>query len=235
MVRDTLIVIALAVVTICILHVLLTRVLLQMAPLAAAAAEGFQCGGGGGRNLRRRPIILPTSHGNSAASPWISDLAHSRSGNPGGCSDDDASSPSPSPAPSHHPQQQNFDSLEDELKQWMRRESGNWAEDASGQKAGGAAAAATDVHTTPPRAESSMSTSIDQVFQEQQVDMNGVHLVAAQVAATAAAEGNRSAGNDMPKEKPPGGVGGYSNVMNSGNLGNGLSAFDGLNSSYATF
>lgn len=229
MVRDTLIVLVLAVVTICVLHVLLTRVLLKMVPLS----EGFQCG----RNLRRRPIILPTTDGGGhshtqspCGSPWISDMAHSgNSGNSGGggVSDDDAPQAS-------HPQ--NFDSLEDELKQWVRRESGNWAENASGHKAGmlpaGAIATATDPPAPAPLSDSSssMSTSIDQVFQAQQVDMNGVHL------AAHVAEGSRSAGDEMPKPKETktGGVG-YNNVMNSGNLGNGLSAFDGRNSSYATF
>jgi hypothetical protein len=229
MVRDTLIVIVLAVVTICILHVLLTRVLLKMAP---PFAEGFQSG----RNRRRRrPRILPTSgYGlprtqspcSRSGSPWITALAHSgNSGGGGGgsVSDDDAS-------PTSHPQ--NFDSLEDELKQWMRRESGNWAENATGHKAGllpaVTGAPATDPHPTPRNDGSgSMSTSIDQVFQEQQVDLNGVYL------ATHVVEGSRSDTNEMPTEKT-GGVG-YSNVMNSGNLGNNLSAFDGLNSSYATF
>lgn len=100
----------------------------------------------------------------------------------------------------------NFHSLEDELKQWMQQESKSW----------------TEQNLTKEL--STKSTPIDSIFQTQQVDASGVKLSTQQES---------SSSNTSQEQKKPSAK--YSNTMNSGDLGNGLSAFDNMECSFATF
>ena len=103
----------------------------------------------------------------------------------------------------------NFHSLEDELKQWMQQESKSWTEQNL---------------TKELSTESMKATPIDSIFQTQQANASGVKLSTQQES---------SSSNTSQEQKEPSAK--YSNTMNSGDLGNGLSAFDNMECSFATF
>ena len=118
----------------------------------------------------------------------------------------------------------NFHSLEDELKQWMQQESKSWTDTEQEQP--------TNVLSNA----STQSTSIDSIFNAQQVNMSDVQLPILQKSTPvshpteeANDKAKAKAKDTLPSESK------YNNTMNSGDLGNGLSAFDTMESSYASF
>ena len=104
----------------------------------------------------------------------------------------------------------NFHSLEDELKQWMQQESKSWTEQNP---------------TNELSTNSTKATSIDSIFEAQQVNTSVVKLPTQQESSSFNTSQEKSKEHSTK----------YSNTMNSGHLGNGLSAFDNMECSFATF
>jgi hypothetical protein len=105
-------------------------------------------------------------------------------------------------------------SLETELKQWMQQEAMNWS------------APTTNSTQNKSQATRVMSTSIDKLFADQQVQLDDVHVPVSS---------HSTEPTPTPASSPPHPTNTqYNNTMNSGDLGEGLSAFDSLQSSFAT-
>ena len=126
-------------------------------------------------------------------------------------------------------------SLEDELKQWMQQESSNWAKTSASQLTNTSTTdhLSADASLSKDNDMHKMSTSIEQVFQEQQVNTKDVTiptdvLSSAVKSPLASADGNSSDANMCAPSSVA-----YSNTMNSGELGGGLLAYDCASSNYA--
>lgn len=193
MLYDTILVIFLAMSTIIILHIAVTQYLHLG---AGESVETFIRGLS--RSLpHQRPIIVPaetrrsTPPSHNSHDPTESNVL---------------THPVLSEQPPLHPNDVSNHSLENELKQWMQQEAMNWS-------------ASTD--TTSTSTTHKMSTSIDKLFADQQVQLP--KTIDDKVPAS------------QTERKEETATAKYSNTMNSGDLGNGLSAFDTLESSFATF
>ena len=186
MLYETILVIVLAISTIIILHIVLTKYI-GTHPFVESFIRG-------GSPFPHRPIIVPppephhTSHTpHSACQPHPDTRALTH--------------PPPTEAKPLTANDTSMHSLETELKQWMQQEAMNWS--------------------APTDTTHKMSTSIDKLFADQQVQLNDVRV------PTSHAEPAQP--SPPPKKNTQ-----YSNTMNSGDLGEGLSAFDSLESSFAT-
>jgi hypothetical protein len=205
MLYDTILVIFLALSTIIILHIAMTQYLHLGAD---ESVETFIRGLS--RSFRhQRPIIIPVNTQGSTLSSHVSHtLAEAHP----------LSHTVLSKQPPLHANDVSDHSLESELKQWMQQEAMNWS-------------APVDTTSTPNNTPHTphthkMSTSIDKLFADQQVQIKDVQL-------PKTLDDTRPAPQTKPTEETPATK--YSNTMNSGDLGNGLSAFDTLDSSFATF
>ena len=134
-------------------------------------------------------------------------------------------------------------SLEDELKKWMQQESMNWATTSASKLTGRTLAeSASDKKTSSHEITQSdskhsndkhkMSTSIEQVFQDQQVNTNDVKPpnYISQMDKSNSLHGEST---DTSSTKTSLTSVSYCNTMNSGDLGGGLSAYDNSSSHYA--
>lgn len=201
MLYDTILVIFLAMSTIIILHIAVTQYLHLG---AGESVETFIRGLS--RSLpHQRPIIVPAETRRSTPP----------SHNPHDPTESNVlTHPVLSEQPPLHANDVSSHSLENELKQWMQQEAMNWSAPADTTSAPNA----TNTHK--------MSTSIDKIFADQQVQIKDVQLPKTLDDAAPAPQTEPNAETTTAK---------YSNTMNSGDLGNGLSAFDTLESSFATF
>lgn len=221
MLGNTLIVIALAIITTIILHLVMTRVL--RVHTRFTARERFT-------HFRacppQRPIILPNdTHTNSNELHDVCRLPteQNRVAKVSFSSDPSQTDTINNNTPDNHTTQtcsNNVQSLEDELKQWMQRESTNWAESSVGSSSS-SCAETTEHQPSENHTSSAMSTSLDQVFQEQEVNLKNVSLPTLKT--------------DVPATPNKHSKVSYTNTMNSGDLGDGLSAFDGTDCVYASF
>ena len=128
---------------------------------------------------------------------------------------------------SHHPHK-NAQSLEDELKQWLQQESGNWAEQSSTELVTNAPPNSALPTITPTTTSSTMETSLDKVFHDQEVNMSQLQLPKLKDNV----QPSSTTTTPVPPATSPKGA--YTNTMNSGDLGGGLSAFDGSDCAFAT-
>lgn len=231
MLGNTLIVIALAIVTTALLHLVMTRVLLvhripyQIETFATSPYRD---------HAPRCPVITPYEQPLSPCG--LRDAyrdPHTQTGSVRTSLRHPRFSESMNTASAHTPTSylrasptNDVQSLEDELKQWMQRESTNWAD---------SSVTVSDNNETPlypqqppPNTQPpiSMATSLDAVFRNQEVDLKQVQPLPATITNDAPAAA-------MTPPTPP--TVAYTNPMNSGNLGNGLSAFDGSDCPFASF
>lgn len=217
MLYDTILVIVLAISTILILHVVLVKYI-GVHPFVESFIRG---GSRGAHTFPQRPLLVspPAPH-------HISHTPH------GACqSHPDASTralthPHPTEAKPLTANDTSMHSLETELKQWMQQEAMNWSTPAANtSNADDTSHNAQTTHTTHK-----MSTSIDKLFADQQVQLNDVHVPPS--SHTTEPTPPSSSSPTQPSQPPTNTQ--YNNTMNSGDLGEGLSAFDSLESSFAT-
>jgi len=234
MLGNTLIVIALAIITTIFLHLVITRVLhIHTSHTAFEQFTNFI-------SSVQRPIIMPhdtqlshcrlqdafrsPSEYNHAIQTSFSpdSLQHTTQNATQNATQNVTKSDASYPNTQAHTN--NVQSLEDELKQWMQRESTNWAEGSNSSSYPGkitTQSTSSTPSTSYDQNAPSMSTSLDQVFQEQEVNMKNVQLPSLQ--------------NDVTLPSPKHSSVSYTNTMNSGDLGDGLSAFDGTDCAFASF
>lgn len=221
---DTCIVVLLAISTIIILHIVLSKIIIPRNRNTSPTVETFI------RDLTPvdcrspRPVIVPTETTRRVCQeprriPDNIAVVHPL------LSESTIPTPAPTTASGVH-------SLESELKQWMQQEAMNWSAPTTSDTNGTTDNDnnATTTNNTTPNADSThkMSTSIDKLFAEQQVQLNDVQMLQTDsVVANSPVQVNTrvTSNNATPK---------YSNTMNSGDLGGGLQAFDNLESSFAT-
>lgn len=205
MLYDTILIIVLAISTIIILHVVLTKYIGVHPFLESFVRDGIRSA----HTFPQRPhIVSPPAPHNTSHTPSAICQAHH-----------DASTlthPHPTEAKPLTTNDTSMHSLETELKQWMQQEAINWS------------APSTNATHNNSHATHVMSTSIDKLFADQQVQLDDVHVP---VSSHSTEPTPTASSSSLP---PPPNNTQYNNTMNSGDLGEGLSAFDSLQSSFAT-
>lgn len=203
MLYDTILVIVLAISTIIILHIVLTKYM-DANPSVETFIRGLS------RPFPHRPLIVPHD-----AHPQVCQPHPPSEG---------TIHPTVNDAPPLTANDVSTHSLETELKQWMQQEAMNWSAPAT------PTTPQPTTSSTPPTDSTTthkMSTSIDKLFAEQQVQLDDVQM------PTTLTSTSTPTSTTTSKPKSTNTVN-YSNTMNSGDLGDGLSAFDSLESSFAT-
>lgn len=235
MLLNTIVVVALGIITVILLHLVVTRVM-HLNTISYYVRETFS----NALQMPLRPFCTPhdpspsycnvtqTIGENSVCSHQLSDVTTRATVT--------ESSPLPSmtttahkPTIDQHPLA-STQSLEDELKQWMQRESSNWAENAQPHDTNATTSANKGGTEHRDVSDVSMGTSLDKVFQSQTVNMDNVTLPVTKDLSLSPTSNPKMEVNTNTKTSVA-----YTNTMNSGNLGNGLSAFDQTDCAYATF
>ena len=211
MLYDTILVIVLAISTIIILHIVLAK---YIDANADASVETFIRGLS--RPFPHRPLIVPAPI-NGHSTPC---QPHPPS--------EGTTHPTVNEVPPPTANDVSNHSLETELKQWMQQEAMNWSAPATPitPQPTTSSTSPTDSTTTHK-----MSTSIDKLFAEQQVQLDDVQMPTTLTSTSTSTPTSTTTTTTKPKNTN---TVNYSNTMNSGDLGDGLSAFDSLESSFAT-
>lgn len=210
MLYDTILVILLAISTIIILHIVLSKMILPR----NQTVESFIRDLSSAPCRLPRPVIIPTKTTRRACQEPRRTTENIAVVHP---------PLSESTIPTT--KEDNAQSLESELKQWMQQEAMNWSSSAMSV----ADTTNDQENKSTSSATHKMSTSIDKLFADQQVQLGDVKMPPsfADTATETNTKNTKQAQNNATVSE-------YTNTMNVGDLGGGLHAFDSLESSFAT-